>query len=350
MREPEPINWVQGWRESTPWVSLVGTRVDTGEPSVTVPYAEPRCWARPSRPLTRTEHELWQLGQFCQDFYVGTGEWLAAYGAIKGETPDFRLQRRPDGSSPLDVELTAFTPTQRRRDESVVRRLREAISAAPSDFAHLAGCHVSLWISPETTLRQVVSRHQAAILDALRRAEHPPSLLGQHGLPSGFTKLGAGSGWELAGYELVAKDQLEWENLDLPLVTVSSALEMTIPEVARDLASTIRSHDYDGVDWLVVPIVAPDRNGIATFEDEILVHELLRQTEDVGLDVSDVKCQVMLHFWSDGQIVQLTPERTQVCAGRPDHQRKLTAITYNRLGDMFCFPLATPALKLIERG
>jgi hypothetical protein len=344
----DPLNWAQGRRQTLPPLVLSGTRADMGEPSATVAYSEPRCWLRPSRALTRDEHELWQLGQFLQDFYVGTGEWLAPEGVVKGESPDFKVLRSALKLPPLGVELAVFTPTQRRAMEPIARGLRDDIAADGASYAHLAGCHVTLSIDPQSSLAVVARRHRAALLQALRDAERPPTLLDRHGLPAGYRTLGQGTGWSLSAYELVPRDQLEWHDFAVPLLTVSSAIETTVREIAEELQRTVREHDYAGVDWLIVPTFAPDRHGLATFEDEALIQELLGRSDEVPLDLSDVRCRVMLHGWVDGRITQLTPQRLEVCPGRCEHERKLTAITYNRFGDMFCSPLSSPAVRVMQ--
>jgi hypothetical protein len=232
--------------------------------------------------------------------------------------------------------------------EPIVRALRDDIAADGASYAHRAGWHVNLSIDPQSSLRVVATRHRAALLQALRDAERPPILLDEHGLPAGDRTLGQGAGWFLAAYELVSHDQLEWHDFAVPLLTVSSAIETTVREIAEELQRTVRKHDYSGIDWLIVPTVAPDRHGLATFEDEALINELLGHSDEVPLALSDVRCRVMLHGWADGRITQLTPERREVCPGRPVHERKLTAITYNRLGDMFCSPLSSPAVRVVH--
>lgn len=348
MNEPtpcaEPLKWEQGWRERNIPMLLEGTRDDTGEPCVTALYVEPRCWAFPSRRLTKTELELWQLGQFAQDLYVGTGHWLTPQGAFKNEQPDFWIPRSSDsGRLHLGVELTVFTPRDRRRIEPWIRRIREGISNSAVSFRHLSGCHINIDIAGEAISR-IVRSSETHILDALEQAAPPSPIEDENGVLIGPTELASGSGWSLSGYQL-SYESPDPEGCWSPVVTVSHPMEMTLAEVAEDLCSTIVSHEYAGVDWLVVPVFAPDSHGLAMFEDESLMHALLGSDHEPDLTGSPVR--VLFHFWSNGRILQMSPERTEVCRGRAEHERRLTVVMQDENGTSHCGPLSFPSVHLL---
>jgi hypothetical protein len=339
-RLARPLKMTPGWQPDLPPFAMLGTRNETGEHSITVPYGHTTCWARPSRTLTNDEIELWQLGQFTSDLYTGTGERIVPDGVEKHERPDFVI-RQGDGTA-LGVELAAFTPAARRAHEHRVGQFRAEMATSAPHYDHLAGCHLSLSIDT-TGPRRKLARIRDEVLGKLRHAPRPPSL-GPYGAP-GPTVLGRGDGWDITGYELMAPGLLETADERLPIIDTVFALEQTLEEVTRQLWQLIDGHRYEGVDyWLVIPIVGPDQNGVGFWEDEALI-EFVLEHDAFAVEQARIEAKrILLHFWTTGAVREILPNTTELCPPRADHQRRMTILTYQN-DALFCAPLSQPAIR-----
>lgn len=338
-----PLQMTPGWLPVIPPFAMLGTRDESGEPSITLPYGHTVCWATPSRRLTKDEVELWQLGQFCSDLYTATGRQPASGGVEKGEAPDF-IVRENNGSS-LGVELAAFTPGARRAHESHVERFRAQMAASTDSYRHLAGCHISLSIEDPRNPTKVMTRERSRILDCLRDVGRPAPL-GPYG-PSSSTKICEGEGWEVHGYELWAAEQLPPSADGIPIFDVVFTLEQTLSEVADGVRRLIAGHKYDGIDWLIVPISGPDTNGIAFLEDDALIGLVLEQGAFPTQSAGTADMCVLLHFWMTGAIREVFPSDSEICPPRQDHQRRMTILGYH-MGDLYCAPLSQPAVHCLN--
>lgn len=327
-----------GWDPALPQLTLLGTRNETGEHSITVGYGHTTCWARPSRRLTDAELELWQLGQFSSDLYTATGQRIVHDSVEKHERPDF-LIRQGDGST-LGIEVAAFTPPIRRAHEHRLGEFRAEMAKSIPDYSHLAGCHLSLSIEAAGPRKLMAIRGE--VLEQLRNAPRPPAAVPFGG--PGLTTLGTGDGWDITGYELVAPDQLPLDER-LPLLDTVFAIEQTLAEVGSQLRRLIDDHSYEGVDyWLVIPIVGPDQNGVGFWEDQGLI-EFLLERDGIAVDLVRVKARrTLLHFWTTGAVREILPSSAEICPARADHERRMTILSYHK-GDLFCAPLSQPAIR-----
>jgi hypothetical protein len=337
----EELKMQPGWTPAVPLMTMHGTRTDSGERSISMPYGHTTCWARPNRALTKAELEFWQLGQFCIDLYTGTGELLTSSDVHKQESPDFILSR-VDGSD-LGVEIAAFTPGDRRAHESHVDRIRSIMASDPDAYAHLDGCHVWLTIEADNPPR-VVQEDRDAILQSLHSCARPqPLTRNAYDVAPHISHLGRGERWHLTGYELVPEADLGPSILTSLAFEIVYGLEHTVSEISSELERIVGSHLFEGVDYLLVPIVGPDVNGVAFYEDEALISSLLEQR--VPHIPARKGTRILLHFWTSGRVVEIVPDYSEVCPDQPDHTRRMTILARHD-GRLFCAPLSQPSLRL----
>jgi hypothetical protein len=337
----EELRMQPGWTPVVPLMTLHGTRADSGERSISMPYGHTTCWARPSRALTKAELEFWQLGQFCIDLYTGTGELLTSSDVHKRESPDFILSRVDD--SDLGVEIAAFTPSERRAHESHVDRIRSIMASDPDAYRHLDGCHLWLTIEADNPPR-VVHEHRDAILQSLRSSARPqPLTRNAYDVAPHISQIGRGEHWHITGYELVPEADLGASVLTPLAFEIVYGLERTISDISSELERIVGSHLFEGVDYLLVPIVGPDVIGVAFHEDEALILSLLEQ----GAPRIPARrgTRILLHFWTSGRIVEIAPDYRDVSPDQPDHTRRLTILARHD-GRLFCAPLSQPSLRL----
>lgn len=341
----EPLKMTPGWRPEIPSLALQGTRVETGEPSISLPYGHTVRWATPSRTLTKDEVEFWQLGQFCSDLYTATGQEPAARGAEKNEAPDFIVH--DEEGAPLGVELAAFTPGARRAHEARVERFRAQMATMAEGYAHLTGCHISLSMDDPDIVGRLNAKDRRNILDKLRNVDRPAPL-GPYG-PTSTTTLCVGEGWQLHGYELWRLTEQPQRLIDqLPIFDVVFGLEQTLDEVASEVERIIASHKYPGIDWLVIPIVGPDTNGFGYWEDEALIDLVLDNVAFPSELTAMPETRVRLHFWTTGAIREVIPADIEISRPRHAHQRRMTILGHHQ-GDLYSAPISQPAVQWLNR-
>jgi hypothetical protein len=350
------LEWTPGWEGNPLVMSLDVSDADLTNPRILVPYNYSGAWFTPSRQLTQKELEFWQFGQFCIDYFVATGRDFCPFGARASEHPDFLVSRAPDWSDTAGVELAAYVPGQRLAIESALSPLREIVRSKPADFQHLRDCLV--WVmfgDPEhpEELPRLRSTLTTEAANGLRQLSRPEIRLGDFaasGLPEHFPP-GAFSTLEQRGINFSAhRPGGSFEEVDTgPVVNPMFQLRQSAEEIKTELVRIVDSHNYPGVDLLVVPIGGPTRDGALCTEGSVLLEYALRSSEDTASWFQGRKGEVVAHSWTNGSITQLYPTKQQLTPPLvvPNLRRRTLVVYESENGALLCQEGSVPMARLL---
>jgi hypothetical protein len=347
------------WSSPIPSISMFTAPQEGVGQRILIAYETVRYWGAPARPIKKDELEVWHLGQFVADAHTATGKYAAPFGFKKGEHPDFELFLSSDGSQRNTMEFAAFTLQARRAVEAKIGRVRERIYAQPSRFEHLAGCHA--WLLDESgpeqkSLKSALRRPDlvAESLASMERPATPDPALFANGRPQQmpqncFTQTVVQKSATLTCCEYLRLEQAKGDPVwRVPRVDPSFTIALSASEVLAELAAIIDGHDYAGVDVLTISAGGPDRFGAGFVEDETL----LRFGLDKGGELKDLvrtpERKVVVHWWDDGKIERILPNREEISGSLPYHQRNFPYLSRDRRTSVLAATLP-PGLITVER-
>ena len=308
----------------TPWgaplVSGMTGRASDGEPWLAIIGESPIGWLRVSKPMTKQEKELFHVRRLATDCRLATGleMFQAIEPVITGEDP-------PDvwelgGEEKIGWELTQLTVQGRREAHTLFDRVRERLFLLQRHrIGHLSGYILHMWFGKASDPASLPFRRtRTADLDALIEevAAYRPD-------PSAYQVAGGELPGRFDVRPVRAPQEASFYGVPIigsapssPLFTVTG-LELQLAfqtehraseEWEKLLRRIAKKDDSGRSNVLLISVGAPDVTGRCYLAEETLASFLLDHPKPVHC--SNLK-KVILHFWSSGRAVALTPDGPQ---------------------------------------
>lgn len=272
-------------------------------------------------PISKRQLEELHLQKFSTDFYLATGERPYSEVTQGGNPPDFRALTK---SGECNVECTQFALERRREAYALFDAIKKTIlKADPSNFSHLAGLLVYVWVNTaEKLLSLPLGRPQQEDLIRQLAAYHFVPGSGQTigaNLPLEAPDLGIATtpaGWQFYATPILVAAPLSvfFTKMGFELAFVYPT-EHTPEEGWQEVARLVQQHDRAEINDLVITVGGPDRMGTIHPAEEAVFDFMLDSSYAVS-PVLQYVGRVFAHGWETGRIIQVHPEVKVVSPGQ----------------------------------
>ncbi len=311
---------------------------DGGE-QILVCYEWPVPYFSTQQAMEKEQLELIHVSRFQTDLRLASHSQSFAVAGRGGEPPDFLVDLR--GGRQIGLECTVLADSKRRAVEGLFSRIRARLVKEPLHrWSNIAGHLIVAWFVGEDKLVPDQLPHKGSDEEAIEGLVERLSLFkpGSSGEPLGqpsdyrqtLRRMGVVSSgfgclfYALPMYEAVPATEF-FNRTGFELACCYESLH-TASSIVGEVNRLIRQHDKEGVDWLLITVSGPRRDGLIHPSEMTLANSLVRGGVPVMRPVHIRR--VVLHVFPVGCVYELFPGRKFVT--QPQYAGGLVAAHHQR--------------------
>jgi len=310
-----------------PWLSpsvfaIVGRpgKPEDGGEQILACYEWPAPYFSAHEAIEKAELELLHVSRCQSDLVLASSDSSFAVVGRGAEPPDFSIEL--SGAHHAGLECTVLADSRRRAVEGLFSRIRSRLIKEPLQrWKHIAGHVIVAWFVGEDKLQADQLPHKSsdeqaieALVERLSRFE-PGSASEPLGQPSDYVQslqrmgvVSSGFGclfYALPMHETVPATEF-FARTGFELACLYESLH-SATSIVGEVNRLVHQHDKKGVDWLLVTVSGPRRDGLIHPSEMILAKSLVR----TALPLASPRYirRVLLHLFPIGGVYELFPNR-----------------------------------------
>ncbi|HTP24695.1 MAG TPA: hypothetical protein VMK12_03415 [Anaeromyxobacteraceae bacterium] len=268
-------------------------------------------WLRPTSRLSKSDIEALHLHRYATDHRLAIGA-LPFTAPIAGDRPDFTVT--VESAAQRGLDCCALTVQARRGAHALFVTLRRRIvQIDPAAFAHLGGFMLYVWFPGQHGMELPFRSNDEApireLLEALAsyRPSAGPTTVSSGELPDQLPDLDmvttpSGAAFYAVPFRNAVPDTVFASIMGFDL-GFAFTTEHTPSSAWAELERLVVQHDNPGIDWLLLSVGAPNRDGLIFPTEEALAQFMLEHPSPLASPTHISR--ITLHLWSTGEAHEL---------------------------------------------